>query len=516
MIIRIFSLSIILSTASLFAAPDPCLKDYKSDDCQSAISSAIFFYGNHSSEQKAFFATEDSKRLKTIQSFYERYGIDGLVFKPENRSSLLEKVFNERESNLDFLKEKIWNDWKKGTLIGDQNIFQVMIKKTINYDRELDNLIYKLDHLFPLEGNSNLEKTAEKFGLPWDDKNFLDGYIKELDEVIAQIDRSNEFFKRNENIEQKEKILKIIERLRPLSKLHTSICEAKTKEEIEQAKIKLPGIFQSSEKDVIGCLLKNKQCELVEDLIKSGEYPVSKLKDHFDTLYHIDNTPLCGKAMKATYLAMIENGVRPGKYYFQQERSVLYNLPDYLKKYSLSSEPYCEMPMGADRHTIDALDHSMTKVLQLNSFDILDKIQKEKDLKQKDELIGQLKENLKVLQYDGAGKNPNTGKTLLGTLAESADLETFESLLKNGLTPYDLGYADESADKNNTMAFSISSGELPKLQFAFRVFELMKSDEGLLYQSHGLLKRLHPKDPATKDFRDHFKSLVKAEISRIY
>ena len=107
-------------------------------------------------------------------------------------------------------------------------------------------------------------------------------------------------------------------------------------------------------------------------------------------------------------------------------------------------------------------------------------------------------------------------QNLLVTLGESADLETLDLLISKGLSPLDLGYIDDTYTDGDIFDVTIRSGELAKLKFASRVYDQLQSDDSVVFNCQYLLKKIHPKDPETKAFRNDFKDKVDARENMIY
>ena len=373
----------------------------------------------------------------------------------------------------------------------------------------LKNYLFSLNTLFPVADNENLKKTKERFGTPWNDPLFLDGYLDEIRDVIKKIDRRNDLFKASDYLLEKEQLQKTIDRLSPLASVAKNVCTyTKIRNEHQE-------LFQSSEKDVIGCLLKNKQCELVGNLIDSGDYPVEKLGQYFETLIHLESSKACLASLRTIYISMLKNGnpiVSSPKY---TGVAFLKKIGLFYQKYPIEENNLCQYDIVPSRNNLDDLGNDLKKVIKHQGFDLMNSILSEKDSAKQDKLIDQFME-LEKLDVDLSTNNPKTGKCILLQIAVAGDHELLGRLVTKGIHPYSLG--EMTPDKNGRypMDYAMANPDANRLKFASILYQSHTRHAEEMVRLKTQLLKVKTKDPEIKKLKDDLKLKVKIDLSHEY
>jgi hypothetical protein len=490
------------------AETDPCKLDYKNSDCNFKVRYSLS--GQYDMDGKPGRAEYASY----VNNYYKKYGIEGFLYQASNRSTLFEHAFDHCEN--DSFKLKLLKDFPKGKVIEGKNLFQLMLPEFAFANRgSLHNYIFSLNTLFPETDNENLKKTQELYGLPWDDPSFLNGYIDNIKKMIAEIDRKNNFFKYSENLEEKEKLQKIIDRLTPYAKVADEVCGYTKMEEIELAKSTYKDLFLSPQKNVIGCLLKKEQCELAGSLINSGDYPPEKLGEYFDTIIHLKSSKACVESLKTIYLSMLRNGnplVSSPKY---TSIGILKEFNVYFQKYPYDDQSLCESEVWVHRNNLDDFTENVQKVVARQGLDLMNKILVETDADKKEALVNQFVE-LSKLDVDLSKADPTTGKTMLHQMVDAGDYQLLDNLVAKGVEPYALGLGVVNKEGLNPVHYAISSGEANKIKFAHSLYSVMIKDAGDMLSVKSRLKKIKTKDTEVKEITEQFKNKVKVDLSHEY
>ena len=500
--------SLIFLNALALAAGDPCKVDYKNSDCRFRMQVALY------SHYKIDHKTVDKEELQYIQTYYKKFGIAGFLHQEPNRSSLFQEAMGASENEL--FKTKLINDFPKDGAVGEKNIFRLVMPQYVSTNEEdLKNYLFSLNTLFPVADNENLKKTKERFGTPWNDPLFLDGYLDEIRDVIKKIDSRNDLFKASDYLIEKEQLQKIIDRLSPLASVAKNVCSYTKLEEIDVIRKVHHELFQSSDKDVIGCLLKNKQCELVGNLIDSGDYPVEKLGQYFETIIHLESSKACVTSLKSIYVSMLKNGnpiVSSPKY---TSVAFLKKIGVYYQKYPIEENNLCQYDIVPSRNNLDDLSNDFKKVMQHQGFDLMNSILSEKDSAKQDKLIDQFSE-LETLDVQLDTLNPATGKSILQQIAEVGDHELLEKLVAKGINPLSIG--EMTADKNGKypMDYAVASADANKLKFASILYRSHYRYYGEMVRLKSQLRKVKTKDPEIKILKDDLKRKVEIDISHEY
>jgi hypothetical protein len=506
--VKILIFSFIFLNALALAAGDPCKVDYKNSDCRFRMQVAL--YSHYEIDHK----TVNKEELQYLQTYYKKFGIAGFLHQEPNRSSLFQEAMGASENEL--FKTKLINDFPKDGTVEGKNIFRLVMPKYVSPDEgKLKNYLFSLNTLFPVADNENLKKTKERFGTPWNDPLFLDGYLDEIRDVIKQIDRRNDLFKASDYLVEKEQLQKIIDRLSPLASVAKNVCTYTKQEEIDLVRNEHQELFQSSDKDVIGCLLKNKQCELVGNLIDSGDYPVDKLGQYFETLIHLESSKACLASLRTVYISMLKNGnpiVSNPKY---NGVTFLKEIGPYYQKYPIEENNLCQYDIVPSRNNLDDLSNDFKKVMQHQGFDLMNSILSEKDSAKQDKLIDQFIE-LEKLEVDLSTNNPKTGKCFLLQIAEAGDHELLGKLVAKGIHPYSLG--EMTPDKNDKypMDYAMANPDANRLKFASILYQSHRRDAGEMVRLKTQLRKVKTKDPEIKKLKDDLKLKVKIDLSHEY
>ena len=501
---------LLLLHAVAFAAKDPCATDYKNSNCQFEIKVALNRY------YKLDGITPNKEYHLTIDKFYKKYGIEGFLYDQyQGRGeTLFETVFTDSEFKT--LKENLLKTFPKGREVNGRNIYRLMLPQNPStFGLNIKNYISSAETLFPEKENDHLQKSLELYGLPWEDEAFIGGYLKEMKGLVEKIDSSNEFFKRQFNIAEKEKLLKIIARLEPLASITDKVCSYTKVEEIENAKVTFPNLFSSSKKNVISCLLKNKKCELVSDLINSGDYPIDRLGEYFDTIINLEKSNACGNLMKTVYHSMLRNGNPIISNPNYTSVKFLKEIGVYYQKYPAEDQALCESEFTVQRNNLDDLKLEFQKIMTRQGFDLVRTLLTEKDAVKKSAAFQQFMD-LRSLEVDLGSLEPSSGKTILHLIAEAGDYELMEKLNKNGVLPVEIGDFVANKEGVTAMEYAISSGEVNKLKFASRLYDAQYRQASGMWDVKSYLKKLKTKDPEVKQLRDDFKSKVKEGLSHEY
>jgi hypothetical protein len=454
---------------------------------------AVFFYTSGRS----------GNYLDELLSFHRTHGPEGFLVEAEGRPTLLERVFASTRPELAALKTEMVSSWKKGTRIRGKTLFEVLLNNQGASDAtSLRDYLFRLELIFSTSSQGSVD-------FPWGKKDLFSREVEEMNRILEEIKDKEEFS------QEASRLRKLLGTVAPLADLAKNLCSLKSLEELERAKSLMPGAFESAEHDVLGCLIKNGQCDLAENVIQSGLFPQPQIKNYFHQLFLLPDSLSCSRALKAAYASMLSQGLRPERSYLQRERHLLYELPLHLSRYPQELNAFCHAEVRGSRYSIDALENAMVEVMQFQAFAALSNIHAEEEPVRQQDLIAQLKEQLKLLQYHPL-KEPRSGKTMLMLLAEKGDVETLELLAAKGIFPSDLGLLDERDGDEKVITSGILSGDIKKLAFSRRVVDLTPMHEGVLYEAQFALRKLRSKDPEIKKVRQKFQSDIRDKISNIY
>jgi hypothetical protein len=449
-----------------------------------------------------------------VNNYYKKYGIEGFLYVPERRGSLFQDTFANSEN--ESLKLKLIQDFPKGRVVGGKNIFGLLLSKNYSVSKtDLQNYLFTLKVIFPVDDNENLKKTQDLFGFPWEDPLFLSGYLDQMKAVVRDIDHKNKFFKKSENIPEMEQIQIVIDRLTPFAKVADEVCGHTKIEEIESAKLKYKDLFSSSQKNVIGCLLKKEQCELASSLINSGDYPPDRLGEYFDTIIKLKSSKACVESLKTIYLSMLRNSnpiISDPKY---ASVGALKEFNSYYQKYPFDDQALCDTEVWPHRNNLDDLKEHLQKILARQGHDLMNSILPEKDPEKKEVLINHFVD-LSKLNPDVSKPDPLTGKTILHQIADAGDYQLLDKLVEKEINPYSLGHGQVNKDGLTPMQYAISSGEANKIKFAHHLYLANFKDVGEMMDVKRQLKKIKTKDPAVKEVIEQFKLKVKIDLSHEY
>jgi hypothetical protein len=507
---NIFYFAFILLAFPAFAAGDPCATDYKNSNCLFDINVALSRYYKEDGK------TPNKEYQLQVDKFYKKYGLEAFLYTQKNgySTTLFEATFTDTE--ITPLKVSLLKAFPKGDVVNGKNIYRLMLPENpSSFGPNIKSYVYNAETLFPEKDNEHLQKNLELYGLPWEDESFLAGYLNEMKGLVKRIDESNEFFRRQANLPEKERLLKIIARLEPLAAISEKVCDYTKVEEIDEAKIAFPNLFSSSKKNVIGCLLKKQKCELVSDLINSGDYPTDKLGEYFDTIIHLGKSSACGNVMKSIYHSMLRNGNPIISNPTYTSVKFLQEIGVYYQKYPVEDQALCDSQFVVRRNNLDDLKEDFQKIMARQGFDLMKALLAEKDVQKKDALFNQFIE-LKGLDVDLGLLDPSTGKTILHLIAEAGDFGLIDRLIEKNVMPIELGDFVPNKEGVTPMEYAISSGEMNKLKFASRLYDAQYRQAGGMWEVHTYLKKLKTKDPEVKEFRDDFKLKVKEGLSHEY
>jgi hypothetical protein len=500
--------ALLFFNALSLAAGDPCKVDYKNSDCRFKMQVAL--HSHYEIDHK----TVNKEELQYIQTYYKKYGIAGFLHQEPNRSSLFQEAMGASENEL--FKTKLINDFPKDGAVEGKNIFRLVLPEYVSTDDgKLKNYLFSLNTIFPASENENLKKTKERFGTPWNDPLFLDGYLDEIRDVIKKIERRNDVFKASDYLAEKEQLQKIIDRLAPIASVAKNVCSSTKQEEIDVVRKVHQELFQSSEKDVIGCLLKNKQCELVGNLIDSGDYPVEKLGQYFETIIHFESSKACVTSLKSIYVSMLKNGnpiVSSPKY---TSVAFLKKIGVYYQKYPFEDNNLCQNEIVPQKNNLDDLGNDLKKIMTRQGFDLMNSILSEKDSAKQDKLIDQFSE-LEKLDVPLDTLNPATGKSILQQIAEVGDHELLGKLVAQGINPLSIG--EMTPDKNGKypMDYAVASADANKIKFASILYRSHYRDYGEMVRLKSQLRKIKTKDPEVKKLKNDLKLKVEIDISHEY
>ena len=507
---KMFISILLLLPSFAFAAKDPCATDYKNSNCVFEIKVALSRYYEQDGK------TPSKEYHLTVEKFYKKYGIEGFLYDQYKggKGTLFETVFSD--SQYEALKENLLKAFPKGRDVDGRNIYRLMLPQNPStFGQNIKNYVFSAETLFPEKDNDRLQKSLELYGLPWEDEAFLGGYLKEMKGLVAQIDSSNEFFKRQFNVAEKERLLKIIARLEPMANISDKVCSYTNVEEIENAKIVFPNLFSSSKKNVIGCLLKNQKCELVSDLINSGDYPIDRLGEYFDTMINLKKSNACGNLMKTVYHSMLRNGNPIISNPNYTSVKFLKEMGVYYQNYPNEDQALCESDFTVRRNNLDDLKSDFEKIIVRQGFDLVRALLSEKDAVKKGAVFQQFMD-LRSLDVDLSSLEPSSGKTILHLIAEAGDYELMDKLNQNGVLPVEIGDFVANREGITAMEYAISSGEVNKLKFASSLYDAHYRQADGMWNVKSYLKQLKTKDPEVKQLRDDFKSKVREGLSHEY
>jgi hypothetical protein len=492
--------------STLALAADPCKTDFKNPECFSELRTAIFFANGKTDS----FSIKYKNFLKT---YNKKYGIEGYLYSPNERTeSVAENVLRNHVIPNPLLKERVLRDLPKGTLFRGKNIFQVMIENPNTIEAEVH--VENLNLLFPAEGNEDLKLTSERWGLPWDDQKFLAGYVSEVEELIREIERTQDFFKYDYREKEKHQYLVILKRLKPFAKIPDEVCQSKTLDELNQYKAKYPEMFTSAHKDIPLCLIKNNKCDLAMDLVNSGDFPAGQMPVYFNQLATMKATSSCAEMTKDIYLKMLDDGSKSNNLTAQKGR--LGKLPDYLNLHPELSPDFCDAPVGGSLNNLQSLEKGILDVMNHQSFDLMEKILAESDEKKRDELITQFVEHMKLIGKDAVVINAKTKKSFLEMMADAGAHEVFGKIRHHGITTWELGSKGSFMEKEPLLEKLILSEDINKLKFAYILYNAERGDDSTVYVSRKALKRLRSKNPVIKEYKDMFKGVVHEHYIHIY
>jgi hypothetical protein len=493
---------IIFSFITAAFATDPCYKDFKSQECFNHVSKELFF-----SDWDSSLSTPHKKY---VEAYYKKYGYEGLLYQDPKGRTLAHNLLSGLTKSP--LKNKFIHDFPKGQLISGENIFQVMLSRSA---ANMNNagFVENLETLFPAAGNDDLKYTNERFGLPWDDPNFLSGYVATIEGEIKDIDHRQKVFKDKTDEDIKIKLQEVLNRIKPYADIPEQVCKMTTSEELKTNMEKFPTMFKSTHKDIVGCILKNNQCHVAKELIDSGNYIRENLVSYFNQLSSLSSTPACAETTKLVYLAMVDEHQKTDKYY--QEKGLLKKLPDYFEKHPEASSEFCNAPIGGSQNNILSLEKSFLDVMNLHAHDLLKKMIEEKDPKNKDELLSEFVE-LMGLMSKQAKRDPRNNKTMLEVLADAGAHELLERILKRDINSYDLDDINPYTEMDDVLGKAIASDDLNKLKFAFVLYSDRRSDDSVVFNTRYQLRKLHSKDPAIQEYRKVFRDTVQVHYLHIY
>ena len=490
------------------AETDPCKLNFKNSDCQFrvrySLSGQFDMDGKMSRPEYSTY----------VNNYYKKYGIEGFLYQDREHSTLFEYAFSNCENEP--FKHKLLNSFAKGRVVDGKNVYQLVFPDFVLASKDsLGNFLFSLNVMFPEKDNENLKKSNELFGLPWDDPSFLDGYLDIIKKTIAEIDRKNEFFKYSEYTDEKEKLQKILDRLSPIAKVSKEVCDYTKMEEIESVKLKYKELFQSSQKNFIGCLLKNEQCELAGSLINSGDYPSEKLSEYFDSIIKLNNSKACVETMKSIFMTMLRNGnpiTTNPKY---TSVGILKDVTKYYQKYPFDDHYLCGPDYVVKRNNLDDFTKNLQGIMEFQGRELMNKILAEKDPIKKESLVNQFAD-INKLDVDLSRLDPVTGKSILHQIADAGDYKVLDTLLEKGLEPYSIGLGESDKDGLNPLNYAIQSGELNKLKFAQHLYSSIYKDSGQISSAKWYLKKIKTKDPETKQFIKDFKLQIEVDLSHEY
>lgn len=497
-----------LLTSLAQAKEDPCKLDYKNSDCSFKVRYYLF-------QQYNMDGTPGGDEYFTyINDYYDKYGIEGFTYSENGEKTLLEYAFknNENES----LKKRLLHDFPKGKVIDGKNIFQLILPWSVFTSRDsLDNYIFSLNNLFPEHDNEGLKKTQKLYGIPWDDPSFMHGYLNTMKTTVEDINKKNNFFKREELIEQRDAIQKIIDRLTPFAKIADEICTYTTLEQIEEAKLKFPDLFSSSQKNVVGCLLKKGECEIASFLINSGDYPIDRLAEYFDTIIHLKSSKACVETLKIVYTSMLINGkpiTSSDKY---SSVLVLKKINSYYQKYQFDEQVICESNPWIHFNNLDDFTNNLKKVIAYEGRDLMTQILAQQDAAKKKDLVDQFIDFYR-LNVEIPTVDPKTDKTMLHQIIDAEDFELFDELIQKHVDPYALGLLADNKIGVDPLDYAIASGEFEKIKFAQRLYEVSYKDAGYMLYVKSKLKKVKTKDEKVKAYIKSFINSIKSDISHEY
>ena len=490
------------------AETDPCKLNFKNSDCQFrvrySLSGQIDMHGKMSRPEYSTF----------VNNYYKKYGIEGFLYKENERSTLFEYAFSNCENEP--FKHKLLNSFSKGRVVDGKNVYQLVLPDFVLASKdELGNFIFSLNVLFPEKDNENLKKSNELFGLPWDDPSFLDGYLDIIKKTIVEIDRKNEFFKSSEYGVEKEKLQKILDRLSPIAQVSKEVCAYTKMEEIESVKLKYKELLQSSQKNVIGCLLKNEQCEIAGSLINSGDYPSDRLSEYFDSIIKLKNSKACVETLKSIFMTMLRNGnpiTTNPKY---TSVGILKDVTKYYQKYPFDDQYLCGPEYVVKRNNLDDFTENLQKIMEFQGRELMNKILAEKDPIKKESLVNQFAD-INKLDVDLSRVDPVTGKSILHLIADAGDYALLDNLKSKGVEPYSIGHGETNKDGLRALYYAIESGEMNKLKFAQHLYSSVYKDAGEMLSAKWYLKKIKTKDPEIKQFIKDFKLQIEVDLSHEY
>jgi hypothetical protein len=483
-------------------AADPCYQDFKSQKCFEHLSKELFFSDWDNSLS--------IPHKKYVDAYYKKYGYKGLLYQDPKGRTLAHNLLSGLTKSP--LKNKFIRDFPKGELITGENIFQVMLSRSA---ASMNNVgfVENLEALFPAQGNEDLKYTNERFGLPWGDPNFLSGYVGTIEGEIKDIERRQQVFKDKTDEDIKIKLKEILNRIKPYADIPDQVCKMTTSEELKNNIEKYPTMFKSTHKDIVGCLLKNNQCQLAKELIDSGNYLKENLVSYFNQLSSLSGSPSCAETTKIVYMAMVDENQKTDKFF--QEKGLLKKMPDYFEKYPEALSEFCDAPIGGGRNNILSLEKSFLDVMNLHAHDLLKKMIKEKDPKKQDELLSEFVE-LMGLMSKQAKRDPRNNKTMLEVLADAGAHELLERILKRDINSYDLDDINPYTETDDVLGKAIASDDLNKLKFAFVLYNDRRSQDSIVVNTRHQLKKLHSKDPAIQEYRKVFRDTVQFHYLHIY
>jgi hypothetical protein len=448
---------------SKLGSKDPCYADTNSPECRDKIVKAVFFM-NHAD------GSISAKDASYVEAYFEKYGIEGFYIPASqwHAGSLLVSTLNQ-STNTEF-NNKLLMAFPKEGKVDEKNIFDIVIKKNPPFRREsiLKAYISNLNTLFPVEGNEDFQKTKDKFGLPWEDPNFVQGYLDRIQSMVREIDESNEFFKRNEFQDEKKDFIAIMDRLKKLQQIPTKACAVNQYEEFVELKNKYGNILNSPTEDIVSCMIKSGKYDIVQKVIDNSGCDKERLPSYFDQAVAIKETPETFKFSQFLYLKMSQCEVKINPVKGEANRDFLQRGSAYLNKYH-QDEILCDT-QNLNGTTLVDLSKTLDQTLYIQAYQLMEKTLAEKDSVKKAELVEQLIA-LKNVGVKLAVINPTTGKTLLHLMAEAGDYELLNELSSKGLHPTMLGHKVLDKNGKTPLKVAIEGGKLNNLKFVQVMFK---------------------------------------------
>lgn len=490
---------------------DPCYTDFKSSACLDQIRSKIFFMSSVTGEPRA-------EETSYVNEYFKRHGVQGF-YGPNSQyhpdGSLFEYAINDSK-NAKFNK-KLMESLPIGEKLYGKNIFAMAITHApFTRSSDMQNYIENLKVLFPKEENENFQKTKEKFGLPWDDPSFAQKYLEQINSVINEIDRHNDFFKKHELLPQRKQLVELKERVEVLANMPKKACELNKIEEYQEFKVKYGELYRSSTVDIIDCLMKQEKYELAKAIIKEGDYEQSKLPSYFDQAVALKETPEAFDYAKFLYSEMSKTGQKINPKKGETKRDFLQRGSQYLHKYHQEDEIICEIDFGTGSSAVDELTKDLNMILFLEAYELMEKILAETDEMKKNKLIDQFLD-LKNVGNSLGLKHPTKGNSILHLIGEAGDFELYTKLEGRGVSSSLMGYEIKDANGNTPVIAAIKKAGPGNLKFAgqyLKYFGSYKAEE--LSEMLKAIKKVKTDSKELKDLKKQLKWSVKEEMWDAY